>query len=105
MLLSVILPLKLRIVLSDPFFWCFLYLRRLRLYLLSSDETETSLKDGSDKSSFRCLRRFFFFMYFFYLALESDENDSDESNDEESGSRFTSSSCFFLRIDSFDRLV
>ena len=69
---------------------------------MSSDESESSLEDGSDGSSFRCLRRFFFFLIFFFLALDYDEEVSDESNNEGSGSGFTSSfclsSCFEISI-------
>ena len=53
-----------------------------------------SLKDGSEESSFRCLRRFFFLLRFFFFDLESDEDVfDDESDDDGSGSGFTSGSC------------
>ena len=69
----------------------------------SLEETESSLKDGSDESSFRCLRHFFFFLRFFIFALDPDEDVSDESDDEGSGSGFTSclcvSLCFELYVD------
>ena len=77
------------------FFRCFFFLLRLRLYL-SSEESKSSLGDGSDKSSFRFLQRFFFFLIFFFFALESNEDVSNESDDEGSGSGFTSGSCSFL---------
>ena len=60
---------------------------------MSSEESESSLKDGSDESSFRCLRRFFFFVVFFFFALESDDDVSDKSDDEGSVSGVTSGSC------------
>ena len=89
--------------LIGSFFWCFLLLRHLRLSWLSSEESESSLKDGSDKSSFQWLRRFFFFVLFFFFALESDDNVSYESYDEGSGFGFTYglyvSSCFELSVD------
>ena len=70
---------------------------------MTSEESESSLEDGSDESSFRCLRRFFFFLRFFFFALESDEDVSDESDDEGSGLWFTSglclSSCFDISVD------
>ena len=66
---------------------------------MSSDESESLLKDGLDKSNFRCLRHFFFFVRFFLLALESDDDDSDESDDGGSGSGFTFGTCFLLCID------
>ena len=65
---------------------------------MSSDESESpesSLEDGSDESSFICLRRFFFFLLFFLLRSESDEYDeSDESDGDGSGSEFTFGTCF-----------
>ena len=73
---------------------------------MSSDESESSLEDGSDESSLRCLRRFFFFMHFFSLALESDDDESDESDDEGSGYRFTLGSCVSLCFELFsDRVI
>ena len=78
---------------------------------MSLDESESSLEDGSDESSFRCLRRSFFFLLFFLLCAESDDDESDESDDDGSGSGFTLGLCFLLRfelllIESFDlRLV
>ena len=72
--------------LIGSFFWCFLFLPRLHLEWLSSEESGYSLKNGSDESSFQCLRRFFFFMLFFFFALESNDDDSDESDDDGSGS-------------------
>ena len=65
---------------------------------MSSDESESSLEDGSDKSSFRCLRRFFFFLLLFILGAESDDDESEESDDEGSGSRFTLGPFFPLRV-------
>ena len=62
---------------------------------MSSGESESSLTDGSDESSFRCLRRFFFFLLLFFCAHESDDDVSDESDDEGSGSGFPSGSCSF----------
>ena len=67
---------------------------------MSSEESESLPEDGSDESSLRCLRHFFF-LVFFFLALESDEDIADESDDEGSGSGFTSGSCtfsFFLKF-------
>ena len=73
---------------------------------MSSDESESLLEDGSDESSFRCLRRFFFFLLFFFFGAESDDDESDESDDDGSGSRFTSGSCLLLRVELFsDRLI
>ena len=70
---------------------------------MPSEESELSLKDGSDESSFRCLRRFFFFFIFLFFALESDEDVFDKPDDEGPGSGFTSvtcvSSCFELSVD------
>ena len=63
---------------------------------MSSDESESSLKDGSDESSFRCLQHFIFFVRFFFLALESDDDESKESDDDGSGSEFASGLCFLL---------
>ena len=67
------------------------------------------LEDGSDESSFRCLRRFFFFFRFFFFALESNEDVSDESYDEDSGSGVTFglclSSCFELSVDRVSGLL
>ena len=60
---------------------------------MSSEESESSLEDGLDESSFRCLRRFFFFVLIFFFALESDEDVSEKSDDEGSGSGFTSGLC------------
>ena len=60
------------------------------------EESESSLEDGSDESSSRCLRHFPFFVRFFFLALESDDNDSDESDDDGSGSVLLPSSCVSL---------
>ena len=60
-----------------------------------SDESELSLKDGSDESSFLCLRRFFLFLLFFLLGAESDDdNESDESDDDGSCSEYTFGTCF-----------
>ena len=54
---------------------------------MSSEESESSLKDGSDESSLICLRRFFLLLRFFFFDLESDEDVfDDESDDEGSGS-------------------
>ena len=61
----------------------------------SEEESESSLEERSDESSFRCLQCFFFFLFLFFIALESDEDVSDESEDEGSGSGFTSGSCSF----------
>ena len=65
---------------------------------MSSDESESSessLEDGSDESSFLCLRRFFFFLLFFILRVESNYGDkSDESDGDGSGSEFTFGPCF-----------
>ena len=64
---------------------------------MSSDESESSessLKDGSDKSSFLCLRRFFLSLRFFLLCSESDNEESDKSDGGGSGSGFTVDSCF-----------
>ena len=73
---------------------------------MSSEESESSLKYGSDKSSFRCLRRFFFFVRLFFLALESDDDDSDESDDDSSGSGFISGSYVSLFFElSVDRVI
>ena len=73
---------------------------------MSSDESESSLEDGSDESSFRFLRRFFFFLLFFLLGAESDDDESNESDDDGSGSWFTSSLCFSLRFELFtDRVI
>ena len=73
---------------------------------MSSDESESSLEDWLDESSFQCLRRFFFFVHFLFLALESDDDKSDKSDDEGSGSRFTSGSCFLLSFElSTDRVI
>ena len=76
---------------------------------MSSDESESSLEDGSNESSFQCLRRFFLFLLFFLLGAESDDDISDKSDDDGSGSRFNLCLCFSLRfelIESFDlRLV
>ena len=92
--------------LIGSFFWCFLSLRCLRLKWLSSDESESSLEDGSDKSSFRCLRRFFFFLLFFLLGSDSNDDESDESDDYGSGSRFTFGLCFSLLDELFsDRVI
>ena len=70
---------------------------------MSLEESELSLEDGSDESSFRCLRHFFFFVLLFFFALESDDYVSDKSDDEGSGYGFTSgscvSSCFELSVD------
>ena len=63
---------------------------------MPSEESESLLEDGSDESSFQCLRHFFFFLLFFFFALEADEDISDESDDKVSGSGFTSGSCSFL---------
>ena len=57
---------------------------------MSLDESESSLEDGSDESSLRCLRCFFFFLLFFFLGAESDDDESDKSDDGGSGSRLTS---------------
>ena len=59
-----------------------------------SDESESSLEDGSDESSFRCLRRFFFFLLYFFFGTESDDNESDESDDDISGYEITFGPCF-----------
>ena len=73
---------------------------------MSSEELELSLEDGSDESSFRCLRHFFFCVRFFFLALKSDDDNSDESDDDGSGSRFTSGPCFSLRFElSTDQVI
>ena len=61
---------------------------------MSSDELESSLEDGSDESSFRCLRRFFFLLRFLF-DRKSNEDISDESDNEGSGSGFTSGLCSF----------
>ena len=72
---------------------------------MSSEESESSLEDGSDESYLRCLRRFFFFLRFFFFALESDDDISDESDDEGSGSGFTYGSCVYLCFElSVDRV-
>ena len=62
---------------------------------MSSEESESSLEDGSDESSLRCLRHFFFFVIFFFFALESYDDVSDESENEGSGFGFTLGSCSF----------
>ena len=36
---------------------------------MSSDESDSSLEDGSDESSFKCIRIFFFFVLFFLFFL------------------------------------
>ena len=77
---------------------------------MSSEESESSLEDGSDKSSFRCLRLFSFLLSLFFFALESNGDVSDdESDDEGSGSGFTSgsclSSCFEISIDRVSGLL
>ena len=70
---------------------------------MSLKESESLLEDGSDESSFQCLRRFFFFVRLFFLALDSDDDDSDESDDDGSGSGLLPSSyvllCFELSVD------
>ena len=71
------------------FFRCFFFLRRLRLQSLSSDESEFSLEDGSDESSFLFLRRFFFLSHLFFFDDESDDDGS------RSGSSGTCSFSFF----------
>ena len=91
--------------LMGSFFRCFLYLRRFCLSRLSLDKSESSLEDGYDESSFRCLRHFFFFLLFFFLGAESDDDESDESDDDGSGSRFTLGSCFSLRVELFSDQV
>ena len=68
---------------------------------MSSDKSESSLEDGSDNSSFRCLRRFLFYLIFFLLGAESDDDESDESDDDGSGSRFTLGLCFSLHFELF----
>ena len=72
---------------------------------MSSDESDSSLEDGSDESSFRFLRRFFFFLLFFLLGAESDDDESDESDDDGSGSMFTLGSYFSLRVKLFSDQV
>ena len=42
--------------------------------IVSSEESESSLKYGFDESSFRCLQRFFFFVIFFFFALKFDDD-------------------------------
>ena len=54
-----------------------------------------SLEDGSDESTFQCLRPFFFFSSFFFFALESNEDVSEKSDDEGSWSGFTFGSCLY----------
>ena len=73
---------------------------------MSSEESESSLEDGFDKSSFRCLWRFFFFLIFFFFGTESDDDESDESDEDRSGSRFTFGSYFLLHFElSTDRVI
>ena len=88
----------------ESFFRCFFFLRRLRLYLLSSEESESSLEDGSDKSSFQCLRQFFLLLCFFFFDIEYDEDVFDDRSDDCGyGSGFTSGFClssfFELSVD------
>ena len=53
-----------------------------------------SIEDGSDDSSFRFLRRFFFLLRVFFFDIESDKDVSDEESDDDgSGYGFTSGSC------------
>ena len=49
-------------------FWCLFFLRRLRLYSLFSDESE-SLDDESNESFFLCFRHIIFVLRFFTLDL------------------------------------
>ena len=89
---SEILPLKVRIVLSDPFsdfsYLCVVYVyndcHRTNQNHRSNMGPTSYLSDAYDT--------FFFFVRFFFLALESDDNDSEESDDDGSGSGFTSGS-------------
>ena len=54
-------------------------------------ESDSLLKDGSDESSFRCLRQFFFLSRFLFFDLVSDKDVfDDESDNDGSGSGFTS---------------
>ena len=78
---------------------------------MSSDESESSessLEDGSDESSFLCLRHFFFFLIFFLLRAKSDDDDkSDKSDGGGLGAEFTFGPCF-LHFDVelfFDRII
>ena len=50
--------------------WC------LRLYSLSSEESESSLNDGSDESYLLYFRHFFFLSRFFFFDGESDNDGS-----------------------------
>ena len=43
---------------------------------MSSEESEWSLEDGSDESSFRCLQQLFFLSRFFFFDDESDDDGS-----------------------------
>ena len=54
-----------------------------------------SIEDGSDKSFFGCLRRFFSLLCFFFFDIESDEDVFDDESDYDgSGSGITSILCF-----------
>ena len=68
---------------------------------MSLEESESSLEDGSDESSFRCLRQFFFFLLFFFLDAVSDDDESYESDNDGSWSRFTLGLFFSLRFELF----
>ena len=58
------------------FFLSLFSFRNLCLESLSSDESELLLDNGSDESSFLCLRRFFFLSRFFFFDNESDNDGS-----------------------------
>ena len=60
------------------------------------DESESSLKDGSDELSFLCLQRFHFLMRFFFFDIESDGDVFDDKSDNDgSGSGFASGSFLY----------
>ena len=97
MLSSVIFPLKLRIVLSDPFpmFLIFAlftsimtFIRRIRIIA----------QIWVRRVIFPMLTTLFLLRALIFTSLESDDDDSDESDDDGSGYGFTSGSCFLLHF-------
>ena len=93
-LLSAILLLNLRIILSDPFL-------DVSSFCIACVYNECHQKNQIRRSKMGLTSHLsntydaFSSCFLFFLPLESDDNDSDDSDDNDSGSGFTSGSCTF----------